>query len=148
MFRAAVGDSSQFAKYFTSGGTDSTFSATEVELTSYPSGYSYFPLCQVGGDIADPLPSSLRHGQSSISTTHLQTSSSSSSSSSAGKRVRVAVEGSSVCLYRTISVTEADRAGAVVREAMKKYGIEGDPSHYHLQLADNLNTRKSYLVLG
>ena len=54
----------------------------------------------------------------------------------------MAVEDSSVCLYRTISVGVSDRAGAVLREALKKHGIVGDPSNYHLILADHLNKRK------
>ena len=47
------------------------------------------------------------------------------------------MEDSSVCLYRTIFLAEEDRAGAVVREAMKKHGIEGDPSRYHLEIANH-----------
>ncbi|CAI8037746.1 Ral guanine nucleotide dissociation stimulator-like 1 [Geodia barretti] len=103
VFRAAVGDSSQFAKFFTSGAAES-------------------PVTEVSGEKSCHLPSNLRHGQSSISTTQ-----SSSSSSPTSRRVRVAVEDSSVCLYRTISVSESDRAGAVVKEAMKKHGIKEIP---------------------
>ncbi|CAI8032498.1 Ral guanine nucleotide dissociation stimulator-like 1 [Geodia barretti] len=127
VFRAAVGDSSQLPN------------SSHLEQLSLQSLRFIFPLWQVSGEKSCHLPSNLRHGQSSISTT--QSSSSSSSSSPTSRRVRVAVEDSSVCLYRTISVSESDRAGAVVKEAMKKHGIKGDPSHYHLQLASRLNKR-------
>ena len=56
-----------------------------------------------------------------------------------GCTVRVAVEGSECCLYRTISITETDRARSVVMKAMKKHGIEGDPGHYHLKLLNHHN---------
>ena len=58
----------------------------------------------------------------------------------------MAVEEKSMCLYRTISVAESDRAGSVVREAMRKHGIEGDPSNYHLHIVNHhLDQRKQQL---
>ena len=80
----------------------------------------------------EPQPSSVRQGDSSISPRRVQ-------GDETTRTVRVAVEGSQLCLYRTISITAADRAGAVVREAMKKHGLEGNPSQYHLQLLNHLN---------
>ena len=130
-----MGDSSQFAKYFNSASDSAAFSAAEVRpITPSTDGLS-LPQTSDGG--SGRLPSRLREGQSSISTGQPH-----SEAAGSCKRVRVAVEGSSVCLYRTISVTGSDRAGGVVREAMKKHGIEGDPAHYHLQLTDHLNQRK------
>lgn len=88
--------------------------------------------------LSDQRPSCLRHGESSIapSTTRRKVDEGAAITS---RTVRVAMEKSSLCLYRTISVTETDRARAVVKKAMKKYGIEEDPAHYHLQMLNHLN---------
>lgn len=89
----------------------------------------------VAGNSREPQPSGLRQGDSSISPRTVRRPKGDGTS----RTVRVAVEGSQMCLYRTISVAAADRAGAVIREAMKKHGIEGNPSQYHLQLLNHLN---------
>ena len=50
------------------------------------------------------------------------------------RTVRVALSGSGQCMYRSIQVSEGDRASSVLRLALQKHGITGDPAHYSLEL--------------
>ena len=91
-----------------------------------------------------------RQGDSSISPQRMRRQGDSSISpqrvrrqGESGHTVRVALEGSELCLYRTISITETDRVGTVVRAAMKKHGVEGDPCHFHLLLLNKQNESES-----
>ena len=155
LFRTAVGDSFNLARHslFPDSPSHEVDQSSVIDHNSTAQCVLFFFLQQDHSDYVSQHGSPQRmrrQGDSSISPQRMRRQGDSSISpqrvrrqGESGHTVRVALEGSELCLYRTISITETDRVGTVVRAAMKKHGVEGDPRHFHLLLLNKQNESES-----